>query len=158
MPLSVYKEDKMPKNESTNGSTVDKVFANNMSNCPQNEFMKHVYTLRHDVEEFVKLTGIARIRAEKTELTDDMTDEDQKKAITAHTHDKWDRILTACFGDNAEKTYEIMAKMCFTDVDVIKGLEPYELNNLALMLLSSPRINNFFTSLKLWGLVNTDIT
>lgn len=136
---------------------INNVFTNNMANCPQSKFMKHAYTLRADVEEFVKLTGIAKIRAEKPDLSDDMTEEEKKKAITAHIHQKWDRILAACFGDNAEKSYEIMGKMCFTDTETIKALKPYELNNLALLLLSNERIIDFFTSLKIWGLMDTDI-
>ena len=143
----------MPEKESK--IEISEVFTNNMANCPQDVFMKHAYTLRSDVEEFVKLTGLADIRAEKPELSDDMSEEEKEKARTAHIHSKWDRILSACFGDNAEKSYEIMAKMCFSDTETIKALQPYELNNLALMLLSNSRINDFFTSLRLWGLMNT---
>lgn len=134
------------------------IFAHNMANCPVDEFMQHAYTLRTDVEEFIKYTDLVAIRAEKAPISDDMTEEEKKVTISKHVRDKWERILEASFGENREKTFEIMAKMCFTEVETIKALQPYELNNLALTLLSNSRINDFFTSLRLWGLVNTATT
>ena len=44
--------------------------------------------------------------------------------------------------------------MCFTEPAEIDELKPYELHNLLFLILSNERLNDFFTSLQLWGLID----
>ncbi|MBR1749955.1 MAG: hypothetical protein IJ740_03595 [Ruminococcus sp.] len=155
MPLSMYEEFIMTDTIKEEKGYY-KFIGNNLANCDTATFMKNAYQLRELVERFDKATGINNIRAEKLTVEDTASDEVKTVAEKNFIKDKWSRILGACFGNNYEITAELLAAFCFATVDEIKELEPYELNNLLFVLLSNARIKDFFTSLRLWGLIDTD--
>ena len=151
MPLSVYKEDKtMAENK------FDQLVNDNMTNCDTARFMKEAYKLRGVVERFETATQIKAIRAERFTYEGNETEEEKNDKAKTFMREKWSKIATACFGDNFEITKEMLAAMCFTEPAEIDELKPYELHNLLFLILSNERLNDFFTSLQLWGLIDSD--
>ena len=131
---------------------------NNLMNCDIPRFMQTAYSIREIVERFDIATGINSIRSEKMDIIDGETEAEHAEREKRFINDKWSRMMASCFGDNYEVTVELLAKVYFTTPEEINNLQPYEINNLLLIMLSNMRIRDFFTSLKLWGLMNTGTT
>ena len=133
-----------------------KYISDNMAKCDTAQFMKAAYAMVDVVEKFDKATKINDIRAEKLKLDGKETDEEKAEKEKAFIKDKWSRILGSCFGENFDITAEMLAGFCFTTADEIKALAPYEINNLLFIMLSNERTKDFFTSLRLLGLIDSE--
>lgn len=127
-----------------------------LMNCSNIEFLTQANLIKADVEKFLKETKINEIRRKKLELTGKETDEEKKALDKKRVENIWDEIFKATFVERPEMTMDILAKMCFTTPDVIGELSPTEITNLAILLLGDRRINDFFTALSAWGLLDTE--
>lgn len=127
-----------------------------LANCSNLEFIQKANEIKSDVETFLRETKISDIRAEIAPLTGKETEEEKGKKLKAFGMQKWNRIFTVCMAEHTELTYNLIAKMCFTTREEIEQLAPFEFQALAIILLGDQRINDFFTQLKLWGLLDTD--
>lgn len=125
-------------------------------NCTNIEFLTQANRIKSDVETFLKETGINVIRRKKTEYSGKETDEEKKALEKKRVEDIWNEIFQATFVERPEMTIDIIAKMCFTTPDEIEKLSPTEITNLAILLLGDRRINDFFTALSAWGLLDTE--
>lgn len=128
---------------------------NNLTNCSTADFMKNAYKLRELVERFESATKINEIRSENRPIKDGETEEEKATNEKNFVHQKWSKMLIACFSENYDLTIELLAEVYFTTPEEICKCEPFELNNLLLKVLSDARVNDFFTSLRLWGLIDT---
>lgn len=127
-----------------------------LANCSNLEFIKKANEIKTDVEAFLKATKIMDIRRETVELTGKETEEEKAAKKKAFNHDKWNRIFKRCMAEHTDMTYDIVAKMCFSSREEIEQLEPWEFQMMAILLLGDKRINDFFTQLRLWGVLDTD--
>ena len=125
-------------------------------NCTNLEFVQKANEIKTDVENFLRVTKINEIRRETAPLTGKESDEEKEKAVKAFNQDKWNRIFKICMTEHTEITYDLIAKMCFTTREEIEKLPPWEFQMIAILLLGDQRVNDFFTQLKLWGLLDTD--
>lgn len=125
-------------------------------NCTNIEFLTQANRIKSDVEAFLKETGINDIRRKKTAYSGKETDEEKKALEKKRVEDIWNEIFQATFVERPEMTVDIIAKMCFTTSDEIEKLSPTEITNLAILLLGNERINDFFTALSVWGLLDTE--
>jgi len=145
--------EKSKKKETT--ITPEKQETKTMLNCSNIEFIKQANAIKSDVERFVKATKINEIRSEQLTYTGKETDEEKAELQKKFAHEKWNKILTACFVENTDITMDIIAKMCFTTAAELEKMQPQELEATAVLLLADERINNFFISLKVMGLFGT---
>jgi hypothetical protein len=127
-----------------------------LANCSNMEFIAKANEIKGDVENFLRVTKINDIRKEVAPLTGKETDEEKEKIIKDFNHSKWDRIFKACMTEHTELTYDLVAKMCFSTREEIEALSPWEFQLTAVILLGDSRINDFFTGLRLSGLLDTD--
>lgn len=125
-------------------------------NCTNIEFLTQANRIKSDVEAFLKETGINDIRRKKTVYSGKETNEEKKALEKKRVEDIWNEIFQATFVERPEMTVDIIAKMCFTTSDEIEKLSPTEITNLAILLLGNERINDFFTALSVWGLLDTE--
>ena len=125
-------------------------------NCTNIEFLTQANRIKSDVEAFLKETGINDIRRKKTVYSGKETNEEKKALEKKRVEDIWNEIFQATFVERPEMTVDIIAKMCFTTSDEIEKLSPTEITNLAILLLGNERINDFFTALSAWGLLDTE--
>ena len=127
-----------------------------LANCTNMEFVQKANEIKVDVENFLRATKISDIRRETAKLTGKESKEEKDKIIKEFSQQKWNRIFMTCMSEHTEMTYNLIAKMCFTTREEIEKLSPWEFQSLAIILLGDERINDFFTQLKLLGLLNTD--
>lgn len=135
---------------------VEKEPMKTLMNCTSTEFLKQANLIKYDVAEFVRATKINDILREGLKLSDDMSDEEKAAAEKKHLGDKWDKIFKVCFVENSEITMKVISGACFTTVDKLEELSPTEITSLAILLLGSQRVNDFFMALKVWGLFDTE--
>lgn len=145
----------MAETETKAVESTEKAERKTMLNCSNIEFIKQANAIKGDVEKFVAVTGINKIRAEQIKYEGSETEEEKEQLQKAFAHKKWDKILVACFAENTDLTMKLIAKMCFTTVEELEKMTPQELEATAVLLLADSRINDFFISLKVMGLFAT---
>lgn len=127
-----------------------------LADCSNLEFVQKANEIKGDVEKFLRATKINEIRREIAPLTGKESDEEKEQIIKAFNRQKWDRIFKRCMVEHADLTYNLIAKMCFTTREEIEQMPPWEFQATAIILLGDRRVNDFFTQLRLWGLLDTD--
>lgn len=129
-----------------------------LANCTTAEFLRQSNKIRKAVSEFLKETNILELRKNQPDLTEGMTEEEKKLAIREQAKQNISDMLDCCLDENAEKTVEVLALMCFKEGEEIKELDVCDILDVALDLLTSERVLNFFTRLTQSGLISTGST
>lgn len=129
----------------------------NLSNCEPIEFLKQTNKIRHSVEGWLKDTKLLEIRKIKPELiqiTEKMSDEEKEKAkkenqersrkqVSKNLSDFLDKALE----ENAEKTLEVLALLCFIDPKDANSVKPTEYFKAFSEMISDKDVIDFFVSL-----------
>lgn len=129
----------------------------NLANCTPVEFLKQTNKIRHSVETWIRDTGILDIRKQTptlVEIKDSMTD-DERKAAESENADRMKKqlrknvsdMLDKALDENAEKTIEVLALMCFIDPKDANTVKPTEYLKAATEILQDEDVLDFFTSL-----------
>lgn len=125
-------------------------------NCSSREFLKQMNAVKHDAEKFIRATKINEIQRSGVDIPDDASDEEKAKLRKKAIIEKWETIFNVCFSENCDLTYSLIAKLCFTDVETIEQWTPTQVSEMLILLLADSRINDFFTALSVWGLLNLE--
>jgi hypothetical protein len=106
-----------------------------LANCTPVEFLKQTNKIRHSVGDLFEKAGIQAIRKRKPEFTGEETAEEKKELLRKQAFENTSAILDALMEENAEKTAEVLAMMCF--------VEPEEMDNYAGVDFVKPAIELF---------------
>lgn len=129
----------------------------NLANCTPVEFLRQTNRIRKSVETWIKDTGILDVRKNKPqliEITDSMSDEEREKAketnakrIREQAKKNLSDMLDKALEENAEKTVEVMALMCFIEPENANSVKPTEYLKNVSEILADKDVIDFFTSL-----------
>ncbi len=128
-----------------------------LANCDAVDFLRQTNKIRKSVEGWLKATKIMDIRKNMPKLdpiTDDM-DEAQKAKITEKNRVKtkeqikknMSAILDAALDENAEKTLEVLALMCFVEPQDANSHKATEYIKAFGEMIADEDVLDFFTSL-----------
>jgi hypothetical protein len=128
-----------------------------LANCDALDFLRQTNKIRKAVEGWLKATKIMDIRKNMPKLdpiTDDM-DEAQKAKITEKNRVKtkeqikknMSAILDAALDENAEKTLEVLALMCFVEPQDANSHKATEYIKAFGEMIADEDVLDFFTSL-----------
>ena len=137
----------------------------NLANCNGVEFLTQTNKIRHAVEGWLKETGILEIRKTSPkylEIKDDMSDEKKSEVLQENERRKKEQakknlsaMLDAALEKDAEKTFEVLAMMCFLEPKEAK--ETVKASELLLNfaeMIADEGVIGFFSLLKQSGLVD----
>lgn len=135
----------------------------NLANCTPVEFLRQTNKIRHQVAGWLKETGVLEIRKHTCDLvavTENMNAEERalveaenKKRIDAQTKKNISDMLDAALDANAEKTYELLALLCFIDPENAGDVKPFVLMQNFTEMLADEDVMGFFSSLMRSGLM-----
>lgn len=128
-----------------------------LANCDAVDFLKQTNKIRKAVEGWLKATKILDIRKNAPKLkaiTDDMTDAEKEK-IKAENRIKtreqvnknFSAMLDAALEENAEKTLELLALLCFVDPQDANSHKATEYLKAFGEMIADEDVMDFFTSL-----------
>lgn len=136
----------------------------NLANCNGVEFLTQTNKIRHAVEAWLKETGVLKIRqndCKYLEITEDMTDEEKEKALAENQkrHAEQARknlsaMLDAALEANAEKTFDILAMMCFLTKEESKTVKASLLLKEFAEMIVDKGVLGFFSLLRESGLLD----
>ena len=121
-------------------------------NCDTKDFLRQINAIRHDVENFFKVTGIDKVIYNQPEIPDG---KDKEKKLLEIYNDRFNKTVS-CFGENIDITYALLTKMCFGDEEYVNGLKEMEIITLLMKMLTDGRVIPFFITLKLSEAQNSD--
>ena len=137
----------------------------NLANCKPTEFLQQTVKIKRAAEGWLDATKILDIRKNtaKIELVnDDMTEgekkavlERNKKARAAQLKENFSRIFDSVMEENAVKTLELLALVCFIDPAEVDSHPIDEYLKAVTEMIDNEAVIGFFTSLAKWGLLNT---
>lgn len=87
----------------------------NLANCKPSEFLKQTNRIRKSVENWLKVTDIMGIRNQQPIITEEMTDDEKKKAYAEQARKNITQMLDSCLDEHPDETLEVLALMCFVE-------------------------------------------
>lgn len=123
----------------------------NLANCKPSEFLQQTNKIRKSVGKWLTDTDVMNIRKRVPSLSDDMSDEDRKKAIDEQVNKNATAILDAILEEHPEETLELLGLLCFVEPEHIDDHEVSEYLESFNELMNNQAVLNFFTSLMNWG-------
>lgn len=135
-----------------------------LANCKPTEFMKQTAKIAKQVEQWLKVTDLQKIRSELPELkplTKDM-DKDERnatflenKAISEEfAKQKTRKMIESIFVEHPEETLAILALICFVEPKDVDKHTMEEYFEGLTELINSRAVIGFFTSLVQLGQTN----
>ena len=126
-----------------------------LANCTTAEFLRQTNKIRKAVADYLKETEILDIRKRIPSFTEDVSKEEKEAVLQEQAKKNISDMLDVMLDEHAEKTVEVIALMCFKEGAEVQELEVCDILDVALELLTSERVLNFFTRLMRSGLINT---
>lgn len=133
----------------------------NLANCTPVEFLVQTNKIRHVVEEWLDLTKVLEIRKHRADLLplkDNATDkerieveEENNKRIREQAKKNISDMLDVALEENAEKTMEVIAMMCFVEKNDINNHKITAYLKEFGEMISDEDILDFFISLMRLG-------
>lgn len=119
----------------------------NLATCKPSEFLRQTNKIRKSVAKWLNITDIMNIRKRQPELTDDMTDEQKKEAVSKQTRENFDAILDSILDEHPDETLELLALASFVDPKDVDKHSVKEYMESFTELLNDEDVLSFFTSL-----------
>lgn len=119
----------------------------NLSNCKPTEFFAQTVKIRKYAENWLNITELFSIRKTTPVFTENMTDEEKKRAMAEQAKANLWRMFDKVFEENAELTIGLLALLCFIEPEDADNHEVGEYLESISELISDERVLSFFTSL-----------
>lgn len=117
-------------------------------NCDTYDFFKAFNAMRNDIDDFFKKTKINEIIYKKYDIPNDVKGAEREKRFTEISNERFNAVVSACFGENIDLTYNLMTKICFGDEAYIKKMSEMEIIGFVFKVFTNSRLLPFFTSYK----------
>lgn len=124
--------------------------------CAPKEFLRQLNSMRNEISEYFKVTGLHDIIYKAEKLPENVTDEEKTKLVDKQYAERYDNVVAACFGEHIDKTYDILAKMSFATAEEIEKLDPADVINLLFKFFINERTMPFFITWRSTGRLNSD--
>lgn len=118
------------------------------------EFLRQSNKIRHAVSGYLEATNIVNILKTKVVYPTETTDEEKSVLDGEQRKKNISDALDVALDVNAEKTVEILGLLCFKEGKEVEEMEAVEFLDVALDVLSSERVMNFFMKLTQSGLIS----
>ena len=126
-----------------------------LASCTPREFLVQTNRIRKRAADWLTLTKILEIRKRAPVFTEDMTDDDKRKAAREKAKENILEMLDIAMGEHPDETAELLGLLCF--------IEPEDLNNHKMIeflapineLISNQEVLDFFISLARLDQINT---
>lgn len=115
-------------------------------NCNTKEFFKTFNSMRNDLDKFFKATKLNEIIYKTVELPDNLPKEEKEKIAVKRYNERVEKVVSACFGDNIDLTYDILTKMSFGNADYINQMGRVEIVSFVFTMFTNTKLLPFFTS------------
>ncbi|MCI6649125.1 MAG: hypothetical protein MSH24_06305 [Lachnospiraceae bacterium] len=119
----------------------------NLATCKPSEFLRQTNKIRKSVAKWLNITDIMNIRKRQPKLTDDMTDEQKKEAVSKQTRENFDAILDSILDEHPDETLELLALASFVDPKDVDKHSVKEYMESFTELMNDEDVLSFFTSL-----------
>jgi hypothetical protein len=129
-----------------------------LANCTTAEFLRQTNKIRKVVADYLKETEILKIRKTLPVFPMNASEEEKSIMMREQAEQNISDMLDKMLDEHAEKTVEVLALMCFKEGTEAQELEVCDILDVALELLTSERVLNFFTRLMQSGLISTGST
>lgn len=117
----------------------------NIANCTTIEFLKQANKIRHEVEKFLNVTGIMKIRKTAPTYEPNDTAEIKKEKLKKQAKENLSRIFDECLENHTEETVKIIGLACFKTQEEAEQMSVNELFDVVFELIGNERVINFFT-------------
>lgn len=120
------------------------------------EFLRQSNKIRHAVSGYLTATNILNVLKTRVVYPESVSTDEEKAVLDREQHKKnVSDALDIALDTNAEKTVEILGLLCFKEGKEVEEMEAVEFLDVALDVLSSERVVNFFMKLMRSGLIDT---
>lgn len=118
-----------------------------LANCKPSEFLKQTNKIKRQVENWLTLTDIVKIRKELPTIPEDATEEEKKALIKEQSIRNFSKILDSALEEHTEETLAILALCCFVPVEKAdtKSIDFYM--TAVADMIESEAVARFFTLL-----------
>lgn len=123
----------------------------NLANCKPSEFLKQTNKIRKSVSKWLADTDILNIRQRMPDIPEGATDEEKKEAMNEQVKSNLNAMLDAMLDEHPDETLEVLALICFTDVEHFDDHTVEEYIQSLDELINNTVVLNFFTSLAQLG-------
>lgn len=119
----------------------------NLANCKPSEFLIQTNKIRKSVAKWIEVTDIMNIRKEVPVITDDMTEDERRDAVSRQIKSNISKILDSILDEHPMETLELLALMCFVDPKDVDNYPISEYIDSITELINNDSVISFFTSL-----------
>lgn len=119
----------------------------NLATCTPTEFLKQSNKIRKSVEQWLTVTDVMNIRAKHPTFTDDMSDEEKRKAVNEQVKKNLSEMFDAILEKHPEETVELLALLCFVEPEKADDHKMVEYLASFYEMLSDETVMDFFTLL-----------
>lgn len=119
----------------------------NLATCTPTEFLKQSNKIRKSVEQWLTVTDVMNIRTKHPTFTDDMSDEDKRKAVNEQVKENLSEMLDEILEKHPEETVELLALLCFVEPEDADNHKMVEYLAAFYEMLSDETVMDFFTLL-----------
>lgn len=119
----------------------------NLANCKPSEFLRQTNLIRKSVAKWLDITKVLKIRQNRPNIREDMTDDEKKAEIEKQVGKNISNMLDAVLDEHPDETLEILALMCFVDPKDVDNHEMSEYLDSFAELIGNKSVINFLSSL-----------
>lgn len=125
-------------------------------NCSAKEFLKQLNGMRVEICDYLNLTGLHNIMYKAIKAPEGISEEEKAKYIEKRSAERYDKVLSAAFGEHIDETYKILAKMDFSTTEEIEKLGITEVIGMVFSYFTHERTMPFFLTWRSSGLLRSD--
>lgn len=119
----------------------------NLANCNVREFLTQTNKIRKSVANWLSLTQVLEIRKNMPVFTDDVSEEEKKKAMTEQAKKNFSDMLDSILDKYPDETAEMLGLMCFIEPKDLNKHKMTELFSSFNEMINCEEVISFFISL-----------
>lgn len=119
----------------------------NLANCNVREFLTQTNKIRKSVANWLSLTQVLEIRKNMPVFTEDVSEEERKKAMTEQAKKNFSDMLDSILDKYPDETAEMLGLMCFIEPKDLNKHKMTELFSSFNEMINCEEVISFFISL-----------
>lgn len=119
----------------------------NLANCNVREFLTQTNKIRKSVANWLSLTQVLEIRKNMPVFTEDVSEEERKKAMTEQAKKNFSEMLDSILDKYPDETAEMLGLACFIEPKDLNKHKMTELFSSFNEMINCEEIISFFISL-----------
>lgn len=119
----------------------------NLANCNVREFLTQTNKIRKSVANWLSLTQVLEIRKNMPVFTEDVSEEERKKAMTEQAKKNFSEMLDSILDKYPDETAEMLGLVCFIEPKDLNKHKMTELFSSFNEMINCEEVISFFISL-----------